>query len=597
MPEAGGALNEIDVHLVRAIDDCLELKRWLGERREVPLGIDTETTGIDIVRDQVRLVQVGDDRTGWAIPAEDWRGFVREILQIYDGEWTTAHAKFDRQMLRRYCGVAPENCHDVQILSHLKDPLALRALKDIAGREVDPRAAQLDQRLEAQMAANKWTWATVPIEFPTYWSYGALDPVLTVRSHVPLHREMVDAEQKELYQLELAAQLVCESMESRGIRVDTAYALQQEAELDQQIDELRDWCQREYGFSIGSNVRVAERLQYDGWVPDEFTKSGAPSLSKKYIGHLDHPLAKAFLKKKQLEVRAHNFFRNISRYAVMEGDGEIIHPSINNLQAKTGRMSVSDPSLQNQPRLAVVRNAFIARDGHRLVAADFAQIELRLLAHFGRIASMIRFFREGRDMMDEVTMEMFGVIEFELRQAIKGTLYALIYGAQAPKISQVLGKPIDEAQAFLDRLFGIYPEIPAFLMEVQDAAVKRSMERPWITSPMKRRYYVRYPNHAYKLVNYLIQGEAGIAFKRQMIEVARAGLLDYLVLPVHDELVADVPEDMVEEATQIFEEAMPDWTHYRVPLEIEVSEGMLRWGEKYEDGKEPDPIPEDEEEE
>src|SRR6185295_657740 len=163
------------------------------------------------------------------------------------------------------------------------------------------------------------------------------------------------------------------------------------------------WCQATYGFSLGHTSRVIEQLEADGWRPTAFTPTGRASLKRLHIGHLTHPLARAYLKKSSLQVLAHNFFRNIQAHAV----GDLIHADINPLQAKTGRGSVGKPSLQNQPRSKRVRDAFLAREGHRLLAADFAQIEMRLLTHFSRDPRLVSFYREGRDLPTEVARAVF----------------------------------------------------------------------------------------------------------------------------------------------------------------------------------------------
>lgn len=594
------SLDDVDVHLVRNLDDALEFKRWLGERHESwTLGLDTETTGLDHQRDVVRLVQIGDNRTGWAIPAEDWRGLVREVIQTYEGPWSGWNTKYDEHMLERYCGAIPRRYHDGAIVAHLADPLAFRALKDTASRLVDPRAGGLDQRLSRQMAEHKWDWPTVPIDFPTYWAYGALDPVLTVRCFEPLHAQALRHGQEPLYELELQAQRVCKQMENRGIRVDVEYAVEQERLLDVEIDAMRAWCQTRYGFSLGSTSRVVEQLQRDGCVWTGRTATGKPSLKRVHIEHLAHPLARAYLRKNQLQVLAHNFFRNIYTYANAEG---IIHADINPLQAKTGRGAVAKPSLQNQPRSKRVRDAFIPREGHHLLAADFAQIEMRLLAHFCRDPRLLAFYREGRDLPTEVARAVFqveGDVPKPIRQKTKSSLYSLGYGAGGAKIGMVLGEGEAAGFAFLDRLYSEFPHLRMFMDRVQDVSRERDPQRPWVESPRwRRRYYVPTPRKAYALVNYLIQGEAGIVFKERMVALDAAGLAPWMVMPIHDEVVSDVPDDQLEDAARIYADVMPDRTNYLVELAVEVGDPLVRWGDKYAEFDEVDqePPPEEDEE-
>lgn len=561
----------------------MNLKRWLGERHPGILAFDTETSGLeDGIFAETRLVQFGDAAQGWAVPAQDWRGLVREIFDTYEGEWAAHNAKYDEHMIARLCDSRPRRVHDTAIQCHLDNTLERRALKVAAGRHLDPRAAGLDDQLGRLLSENGWSWGTVPTDFPPYWTYGALDPVLTSAMHDKLHPRLVERGQEELYELELAAQRVCAKMESRGIRVDVEYCLAQQADLERQLDSLREWCEKEYGFSLGQRKLVGARLMRDGWEPVLFTKTGDPSLKKIAIAGLTHPLARAYMRKNVLQVRSRNFFGNLIKF----GHTGMIHPSINPLEAKTGRMSIERPSLQNQPRSQLVRDAFIAREGHRLLAADFAQIEARLLAHFAKEPQLLAFFIEGRDMPTEVARAVFSIpddqaVPAPVRQKTKSSIYSLGYGAGAPRIASVLGTDLRGGEDFMHRLFGLYPRLGEFLETLPRIAVQRDSRRPWVETPMKRRLQARQANHAYKLVNWLIQAEAGIAFKRQLIALDNTPLGDWMVLPVHDEALADVPEENLEEAAEIFAEVMPDNTTYRCPLSVEVGSPVERWGEKY----------------
>lgn len=578
-------LDDVELHYVDSLDDALALKRWLGER---PAGLrcfDTETAGLEYgIFAETRLVQFGDQRHGWAVPAQDWRGLVREIFRDYEGEWGAHNAKYDEHMVERLCGARPRRVHDTAIQSHLDDPLERRALKPAAGRLVDPRAAHLDSQLDGLMAQNGWTWETVPLRFPPYWTYGALDPVLTSAMDGALRPRLVERGQEELYELELAAQRVCKKMETRGLRVDVEYCHQQQDDLERQLDELRAWCERTYGFGIGSRKRVGAQLVRDGWEPPVYTKTGDPSLKKVFLQTAyPHPLARAYARKNLLQVRSRNFFGNLIKF----GHTGMLHPSINPLEAKTGRMSIERPSLQNQPRSKLVRDAFLAREGHRLVTADFKQIEARLLAHFSRDPQLLSFFIEERDMPTEVARAVFAIddalpVPADTRQKTKSAIYSLGFGAGPPRIAAVLGTSIAEGEAFLSRLFGLYPDFGRFLEVLPRVAIERDSRRPWVETPLRRRLQVRQANHAYKLVNWLIQAEAGIAFKRQLVALDQAGLGEWLVLPVHDEAISDVPEEHVDEARRIYAEVMPDTTTYRCPLAVDVGEPVVRWGSKYE---------------
>jgi len=578
-----GWVDTVNVTLVRSLDDAYDLKRWLGERREGWVGLDTETTGLDTQRDTVRLVQVGDTSRGWAIPAEDWRGLVRELLTEYQGEWVGWNSKYDEHMLLRYCGAIPKRYHDGQILAHLAAPLERTALKEVSKRLVAPETATLSTMLDEQMSRNGWDWATVPIDLPAYWAYGALDPILTAACAEKLRAEAEAQGQVALYELELQAAHVCRDMESRGLRVDVQYAEEQCRIIRAEIGEISAWAFATYGAKLGSRSQVADLLIAEGVKLSVKTPSGAYSLAREHISDIEHPLAKAFIRKNLLQVLANNFFSNVILYQ-REG---LLHPDIKTLAAKTGRMSVSRPSLQNQPRSKRVRDVFIPRDDHQLVAADFRQIEMRLLAHFSQEPQLINFYHQGRDLPTEIARAVFhisGSVPKPLRYQVKGALYALGYGAGPAKIAKVLGLPETEGHSFLDRLYTNYPRLRIFFDTIIDGSVAVADEgMPWVRSPRwRRRYFVPTMKKAYQLTNYLIQGEAGIVMKDRLVALHAAGLGEYMVLPVHDEVLCDVPVDTVDDVRATLDEVMADRSHYAVPLEVEVDEPLTRWGDKYE---------------
>jgi DNA polymerase-1 len=268
----------------------------------------------------------------------------------------------------------------------------------------------------------------------------------------------------------------------------------------------------------------------------------------------------------------------------MADSDDILHASINPLAAKTGRQSVSEPSLQNLIRGAQVRDAFIPREGNVLIMADFDQIEVRLLAHFcGDPTLMAAINSEdihtttARLIYQDPTM----VKSDPRRMPTKNATYARIYGAGVAKFAITAGISLEQARFVMNGYDDAYPGVPNFIGQVIATARDRSATdgSPWVRTPSGRRL-IGDRGDEYKLVNYLIQGTAADVMKRQTIQCANAGLEPYMLMTVHDELLFDVPKEDVVDVVQTIMEVMPDMTGYKVPLTIGV-EVHDRWGSKY----------------
>lgn len=163
------ALSGVSVNLVKTADEAAEFMRWLGERRAGELSVDTETTGLDPYADgaALRLVQFGDEMAGWAIPFEDWRGLTKQALNAYDGPIIFHNIAFESRWLGVHAewNIPWERSHDTMIAAHLIDPTASVGLKPLSTRYIDKRAAAGQRLLDEAMTVNKWTWATVPIDY------------------------------------------------------------------------------------------------------------------------------------------------------------------------------------------------------------------------------------------------------------------------------------------------------------------------------------------------------------------------------------------------------------------------------------------------
>lgn len=250
-------------------------------------------------------------------------------------------------------------------------------------------------------------------------------------------------------------------------------------------------------------------------------------------------------------------------------------------------MSITEPALQTLPRKdPTVRNAFIPRDGNTLVTCDYDQIEARLTAHFANDANMVQAFSEG-DFFFALASQIFGRpaadILKEERQLTKNTTYGKIYGAGPPKMAQTAGVPLEQMLPVVAAFDAAFPGVLRLQKTINDTARHRAETEgsAYIRTPRGRRL-VADDDKEYTLTNYLIQSHAAEILKQALVDMDAAGLGDWMVLPVHDEVVFDIPSEEVEAALPVIQECMSNTTDYAVPITAspEVIQGA--WGSKYE---------------
>jgi DNA polymerase-1 len=573
-----GTLDNIDLHLVETIDDAANLKRWASQHRST-LAVDTETCGLEWWHEPVRLVILADTETGWAIPWERWAGVAHELLGAYRGRIVFHNAKFDLHVLAAAgIHVSAAQVDDTLTAAHLLDPAGRHGLKYLAARTFGPEATAGEQMLKERMAEHRWTWATIPYNEPAYWIYGALDGVLTARLW-DLYRPTIETTFRNVYELEIATLDVLFRMEQRGARVDLEYVRDKSAALEKYEHDLREWAARVYMVNPTSSRDVAARLILDGIELTEKTDTGSWRLDDGILAGVDHPLAEAVRKIRETSKIRRTYFEAIEAKA----HGDRVHPSIRPLGARTGRMSISDPPLQQLPRGTIVRDAFVASEGCALVSADYDQIELRLLAHFAREAGMIDAIRSGVDLHSNTARLVFGD-EFtkEHRQIAKGLNFAKVYGSGIDGFAKVAGIDYTTAETILADYDHAFPGVVEFMRTVERVARdrRRTTGAAYLTAPSGRRQPVD-DGAYYRGVNYLIQGTAADVLKRALVDLDAAGLGDYLVLPVHDEVIADVPANEAANIAHEIETVMSDPDTFAVPLTASADVMASRWGDKY----------------
>ena len=603
-------LESVQLHLVESYGDVQKCIEWLDELDCAHLGLDTESTGLSHQTDHVRLIQFGSAHDGWAFELDRWFGLAEEIVRrwLKRGLRFVAHnAKFDLAFLKaRGLDIPPHLVDDTMVAAHIIDSTVSVGLKQQSARHVDPRAAAMQSQLDDVFRTGGYTWATIPVSatgpVSSYWVYGALDPVLTVRlwNH---HAPTVLKDAPRAYDLELAVTDLSARMEAKGVLVDREFTAAKDAEFLVLYDQLTARARDEFGVDAGSKEQITAVLLRDGVKLTKRTATGAYSLDKDVLPNIDHPLAKIVAQRRKVEKLRSTYLRRFLEYSAFDGRA---HPHINTLGFSessmgqfgvvTSRMSMQSPNLQQLPRggdpLAdVIRNCIVAKDGHTLIMCDYDQIELRLMAHLSQDPDLIAAFGQGGDFFTVLSRKIYKdetLTKSDPRRSLtKAYVYATLYGAGNDRLATTTGVPLAEVEQLAADFAAAYPRVPVFQQAVQQKARERFQAegQTYVRSPLTGRKLIGQPGKEYKLVNYLIQGMAAEIMKTKALEIDAVELSDgtmlgdLLVLFVHDEYILEVPDDLVDEVCQALNDVVNDDKMLTVPLTAGLATGK-RWGMK-----------------
>jgi DNA polymerase-1 len=613
----------IEIRNVDTIDDVAEFKRWLSLDRKV-LAIDIETSGLSWITERIRLVQFGDARGGWVLTYDEWRGVVRDALTSYRGQITGHNIRFDLHFLAHDLGIRTEDLpwwriHDTLNMAHLIDPTRPKGLKPLAARHIDPAAVAGQKELDDDMRRGKWGWDTVPIGLPSYRFYAGLDTVLSAILWEKFY-PYVMAKYPQAYELEQIVSQPLFAMERHGIMLDAEYTQQAQIDLMERASEIARNVEITYGLeNIGSNPQLRDKLLEQGWIPnvDQLTPAGTTALAAYHAFHEEpDPAAIQAIARQYPSMRAEvlddlalqlPLAHDVVQYRLaakasstwlqnfldrQDPETGRVHPSIRQVAARTGRMSITDPPLQTLPReadarakgLPSIRDCFVAPEGHRLISADFSSIEARLFAHFAAEPDMLRTIHEGGDLHALVAAAAYQIpiesVSKWQRQVAKSVNFASLFGAGPARVATTAGITLEEAQDFFRRRDVAFPGIKLFQRGIQDEAQHQRQhgDRGHVTTHVGSRISILDSEPEYRLTNYLIQGSAAVVLKDRIVSLHNAGLTDMMLLPIHDEVLFEVPVEDCEEVTRIIEANMPDLHTFDVPLDIEVSEPALSWG-------------------
>ncbi len=578
-------LEDAEVHLVETHDDVEDFFRWLSGRRPV-LAFDTETAGLEWWHMPLRMCQFGDALNGWAIPWAWWAGVAREVFAKYDGPMTAHNAPFDIRFLERAGITLPGFIHDTYAMAHVLDPNRPLGLKARSVADIDPMADFGQKALHDGMRKNGWDWGTVPENFSPYWVYSALDPIETARLWELYHPQLGELE--PLYEREVIVDRMMSDASVTGVRIDVDYATSERYRLLTEVADLKRQIETKWGCSPTAVRAVAERLVADGIRLEERTATGQIKLTKTILEGLEgkHPLADQVLQYRH----SLKFVRAYIEAVLDRLDGDVVHCEVRNLGARTGRMSVANPALQQIPsKDTTVRRMFVPREGNVLMSIDFSNIEVRVLAHLCRDETMMRAFLDDKDVHMEMARVMYGedAGPKERKRSKSGTL-GKIYGIGYKKFAQQQGVSEAEAQSFLQFYDGKFPGVVEFTKYVTDLARLRQEEEgtAYVQLPGGRKHMLTRQEAVewqkfYTLVNYVCQGTAAELLKKKILALRDAGLAEYIRLPVHDEILFEVPEDAVYDIGSRALAVMEDrsLTEWSVPITCDLEVYPESWAQ------------------
>lgn len=580
-------------------DEVGQFWGWLTKPRPW-VAVDTETTGLDVYAPdfRVRMLQFGDTDSGWAIDFQRWRGLCEEALAwCHRNRVVTVfhNALYDVTALASQ-GVSLDwsLIGDTYVLAAI-DGYAdeSRALKDMAFNRFGNWATSGQSVLHRAMKANGWTWATVPWGFQPYPMYGVLDTVLTAK----LWQEWWPDRARWMgaHSLEIGTLRVVENMMHRGVGVDGTYVL---AEMDRLAIEETEIGERLFAAGIGSpsnNAEVGLALERAGVVLTAKTGTGKLSVAKDVLSEIEHPIARDVLRARYVHRVRLTYLGALLKSAGGEIGRSLIHPRINPIEARTGRMSVDNPPMQQLPRdNPLARNGIIPRaEGEVLVTADYGQIELRMWARLTRdepLAAVLRMSDEtGGDFFVEVGKDVYGDPGFsktdQRRTLIKNVTYGTIYGASVPTMANSAGVVEEVMDPIAAALKARYPSFRTLGMDLLREGRDADNKPYWaVASPFGREVKVKRRDEARKLPNYLDQGSSAVVLKQALLNADAAGLGDYLMLPVHDEILLSVPKDEAEEAGRALKVCMEAAANrtmdtFGVAITADPSDPGPRWGE------------------
>jgi DNA polymerase-1 len=587
---------------------------WLNKLKQAELfAFDLETTSLDYMQAEIVgcSFAVKSGEAAYVPLAHDYEGApaqlsrvevlaqLKPLLEDAQQAKLGQNLKYDMSVLARYDihmqGIAFDTMLESYVLDstasrHDMDTLALKHLshKTIHFEDIAGKGAK-------QLSFNE-------IDIDTAATYAAEDADITFQLHETLWPRLQQTPSLEVVfrDIEMPLVPVLSRIERRGVLLDVEMLKQQSREFEKRLLELEREAHKEAGevFNLGSPKQL-QAILFDklGLPVVSKTPKGQPSTAESVLQELahDYALPELILEHRSLSKLKSTYTDKLPQQ--IDPQTGRVHTSYHQAVAATGRLSSSDPNLQNIPVRNEagrrIRQAFIAAPGHKLLAADYSQIELRIMAHLSRDEGLLKAFAAGEDIHRATAAEVFGVepdkVSNEQRRSAKAINFGLIYGMSAFGLARQLDIERGMAQQYIDLYFARYPGVKAYMDETRE----RAREQGYVETVYGRRLYlpeIKASNMARRqyaertAINAPMQGTAADIIKRAMIDLDRviekSKLAIHMIMQVHDELVFEVSEGIAEEASDIITNSMVGAAELAVPLIIDVGIGS-NWDEAH----------------
>ncbi|MDX1599065.1 MAG: DNA polymerase I [Marinobacter sp.] len=597
------------------ITDQAELDTWIDRLKKAPLfAFDTETTSLRYMDAEIVGVSfaIEPGEAAYVPLAHDYMGApdqldrdkvlsqLKPLLEDPDARKLGQNLKYDKNVLANHDITLEGIAEDTMLESYVLNSVASRHDMDTLARQyLDEQTITFESI--AGKGAKQLTFNQIDLE--KAGPYAAEDADITLRLHQVLRPQLAETGKlKSVYEdIDLPLVPVLSRMEQRGAMVSASTLKQHSQELAERMAELEKEAHEEAGetFNLGSPKQL-QAIFYDkmGLPVIKKTPKGAPSTAEPVLQELahEHALPRLILEHRSLS-KLKSTYTDTLPELIHHRTGRI-HTSYHQAVAATGRLSSSEPNLQNIPIRSEqgrrIRQAFIAPEGYKLVAADYSQIELRIMAHLSGDKGLLTAFEHGEDIHKATAAEVFGVslgdVTGDQRRSAKAINFGLIYGMSAFGLARQLDVGRNVAQEYIDRYFERYPGV----LKYMDSIRKQAHDDGYVETLFGRRLYLPEINARNKqmqqaaertAINAPMQGTAADIIKRAMIDVETWLLNNHaddarMIMQVHDELILEVKEGAVEKICKGLEDRMSAAASLNVPLLVEAGVGN-NWDEAH----------------
>ncbi|RAW97463.1 MULTISPECIES: DNA polymerase I [unclassified Photorhabdus] len=593
----------------QTILDQQSFDEWIEKLKKAPVfAFDTETDSLDtltanlvgvsfaISAGDAAYLPLGHDYLGAPeqLDREVVLAALKPLLEDSNLLKIGQNIKFDRGVLARYGIELQGIAYDTMLESYVLNSVAGMGRHDmdsLAERHLNHKTTTFEEI--AGKGKNQLTFNQVPVEQAAM--YAAEDADVTLLLHQVMWPQLEKAPtlEKVFLNTEMPLVMVLSRMERTGVLIDANILAEHSKEITARLDELEKEAHELAGevFNLASPKQLQTILFEKLQLPVvKKTPNGAPSTNEEVLEELadTHALPKVILEHRGLAKLKSTYTDKLPQ--MVHPLTKRVHTSYHQAVTATGRLSSRDPNLQNIPvrneEGRRIRQAFVAPESYRIMAADYSQIELRIMAHLSQDQGLLKAFAEGQDIHRATAAEVFGLpleqVTSEQRRSAKAINFGLIYGMSAFGLSRQLGIPRGEAQRYMDLYFERYPGVLAYMERTRKQAEEQGYVetldgRRLYLSDIKSRNAMRRKAAEREAINAPMQGTAADIIKKAMIAVDDWIVSEEpkvrMIMQVHDELVFEVHESQLEYAEQKIRELMEKSMVFDVPLKVDVGIG------------------------